>query len=81
MLEKIVIIDKIEVLENGNIQVRQATKIIEDGQEIGKIYHRHVLDPGDSLDGQDAKVTAIAGVVWKPGVVAAYKAYVESQSK
>lgn len=72
-LSKVVVIDQIEVLESGHIQVRQATKIMEDGKEISKTYHRHVLSPGDSLEGQDARVIAIAKAVWTPEVVQAYK--------
>ena len=79
MLEKIVIIDQIEVLESNHIQVRQATKIIEDGKEIGKTYHRHVLSPGDSLEGQDEKVQRIAKAAWTPEVIEAYKVQVETQ--
>lgn len=81
MLEKKVVIDKIEVLEDGQIQVRQATKITEDGKEISKAYHRHVLAPGESLTGQDAKVAAIAGVVWTPTVITAYKATTQAAQK
>ncbi|MFH1625603.1 MAG: hypothetical protein ABID54_10700 [Pseudomonadota bacterium] len=78
MLEKLVVIDQIEVTELGHVQVRQATKIIEDGKEISKTYHRHVLSPGDSLEGQDEKVQAVANAVWTPEVVAAYKAQVNA---
>ncbi len=74
MLEKQIGIDQIEVTEFGHIQVRQATKIIEDGVEISKSYHRHVLSPGDALEGQDEKVQKIAEVVWTPEVIEAYKA-------
>jgi len=64
MLNKVIVIDKIEVLETGNIQVRQATKITENGQEIGKSYQRYVLSPGDSLVGQPERVAAIASAAW-----------------
>ena len=74
MIEKQVVIDQIEVTESGHVQVRQATKIMEDDKEISKSYHRHVLSPGDSLEGQDEKVQRIANVIWTPEVVAAYKA-------
>ncbi|MFH1739784.1 MAG: hypothetical protein ABIH23_12300 [bacterium] len=80
-LRKLVVIDQIEVLESGHVQVRQATKIMEDGKEIGKTYHRHVLSPGDSLEGQDEKVKAIAKAAWTPEVVAAYKAQVAARMK
>ena len=74
MLEKISAIDKIEVLEGGQIQVRRADRVMDDGIEIAKTYHRHVLAPGDNLDNQDPKVRAIAEAVWTPEVIAAYQA-------
>ena len=73
-LEKCVVIDQIEVLESSHVQVRQATRIMEDGKEISKTYHRHCLSPGDSLEGQDEKVQRIAKAVWTDEVVAVYKA-------
>ena len=63
-LEKVIVIDKIEVLESNHIQVRQAIKIMEDGKEISKTFHRYVLSPGDSLEGQDTKVIAVANAIW-----------------
>ena len=74
MLEKISAIDKIEVLEGGQIQVRRADRVMDDGIEIAKTYHRHVLAPGDNLNNQDARVVAIAQTVWTPEVIAAYQA-------
>ena len=73
-LIKEVVIDKIEVLESGVIQVRQATRILEDGVVLSTSYHRHVLQPGDDLGKEDPKVAAAAGAVWTPEVIAAYKA-------
>lgn len=78
-LEKLVVIDQIEVTATGHVQVRRATKIMEGGKEISKTYHRHVLSPGDSLEGQDEKVQRIAKAVWTPEVVAAYKAMLVAQ--
>ena len=77
-LEKLVVIDQIEVTESGHIQVRQATKIMEDGKELSKSYHRHVLSPGDSLEGQDERVQRIAKAVWTPEIIAAYKAQINA---
>jgi hypothetical protein len=74
MLEKQIIIDQIEVLESDHIQVRQATRIMEDGRELSKSYHRHVLSPGDPLEGQDERVQAVAQAVWTDEVVDAYRA-------
>ena len=74
MLTKEVIIGQIEVIANNCVQVRQDTIIKDDGIEISKTYHRHVLAPGDNLDNQDPKVRAIAEAVWTPEVIAAYQA-------
>ena len=74
-LEKISVIDKIEVLESGQIQVRRADKILEDGVEITPPkYHRHVLAPGDDLTNEEEKVVAVANAVWTPEVIEAYQA-------
>lgn len=62
-LIKEVAVDLIEVV-GQNIQVRTATIILEDGVELSRSYHRHVLQPGDDLTEQDAKVSAIANAIW-----------------
>jgi len=46
MLEKIVSVDLIEVVENGAIQVRTKTAVIEDGKQLSGTFHRHVVAPG-----------------------------------
>lgn len=63
-LTKTTTVDLIEVTQNNNIQVRTATIIKEDDTEISRSFHRHVLSPGDSLDGQDPRVVAIANAIW-----------------
>jgi hypothetical protein len=63
-LEKQTIVDKIEVIENGNVQVRTATRIVEDGNVISSSYHRHVLTQGDDISGEDLKVQAICNAIW-----------------
>jgi hypothetical protein len=70
------IIDKIELTEVNTIQIRTATSIIKDGAEIAKTYHRHSLSPGDDVSNQDARVQAIANVIWTEEVVNAYKALI-----
>ncbi|MCH7713760.1 MAG: hypothetical protein IIC99_09070 [Chloroflexi bacterium] len=74
MLEEHSVIDQITVLEDGQIQVRRADKVLRDGVEIAKTYHRHVVGPGDDLAGEDEKVRTIAVVVHTPDVVQAYLA-------
>ena len=44
-LSKVTVIDKIEVLEKGNVQVRTATRVLEDDVELSSSFHRHVVEP------------------------------------
>jgi hypothetical protein len=74
MITKETAVDQITVTENGIILYREATKIIEDGKELTKTYHRTSLTPGQDLAGQPANVVAIAQAAWTPEVVAAYEA-------
>jgi hypothetical protein len=68
------VIDKIEVLENGAIQVREATRIFRDGQEVAKSYHRWSFAPGSDVSSMPANVVAIANTVWTAECIAAYQA-------
>ena len=72
-LTKEIIVDKIEVLELGQVQVRTATRVLEDDVALSSSFHRHVLSPGDDLSGQDARVSAIATATWTDEVIAAYQ--------
>jgi len=90
--------DKIEVVQTWNIQVRKATKVMEeqaDGskKQLSRSYHRHVLQPFNSMkgsdgkwthtatdiSGEDASVQAIANAAWTDTVKANYKAFRETQ--
>ena len=77
-LEKISIVDRIEVVENGCVQVRTKTAIMEDGVEISSKFHRHVVAPGDDYSAEDAKVQAICAAMHTAEVVAAYQAAQEA---
>ena len=77
-LTKEQVIDKIEITENGVVQVRQATKIIEDGNELSKSYHRWSIAPGQNYSDQPDNVKAICAVAHTPAVIAAYEAQVEA---
>ena len=83
------VVDKIEVLEMGEIQVRTATVIKEDDAELNRSFHRHVLLPrtksGDTwedtdISGEDAKVQAIANATWTDEVKSAYETLIDSQT-
>lgn len=73
-LEKVVVVDRIEVVESGCVQVRTKTAIMEDGQQISGTFHRHVVAPGDDYSSEDAKVQAVCAAVHTPEVIAAYQA-------
>jgi hypothetical protein len=73
-LEKVEVVDHIEVLENGSVQVRTRTSIVENGKQISGTYHRHVVTPGDDYSSEDARVQAICAATHTPEVIDAYKA-------
>ena len=73
-LEKVTSVDLIEVVENGSIQVRTKTAILEDGEQISGNFHRHVVAPGDDYSAEDARVKAICKATHTAAVIAAYKA-------
>lgn len=72
------VIDKIEVVENGIVQVREVTRIMKDGKEIAKTYHRWAFAPADDVSAQPANVQAICSAAWTPEVIAAYQAQQEA---
>ena len=73
-LTKTTSIDQITVTENGIILYREATRIMEDGTELTKTYHRNSLTPAQDLTGVPEKVVAICNAAWTADVVAAYQA-------
>ena len=73
MLEKIEIVDRIEVVENGSVQVRTKTAIMEDGKQISGNFHRHVVAPGDDYSSESDRVKAICAATHTPEVIAAYQ--------
>ena len=86
---KEIVVDKIEVLEMGQVQVRTATKIVEDGNELNRSFHRHVVEPSvknsdtwedTDISGEDAKVQAICNAVWTNEVKTAYQEMMDAQN-
>jgi DNA-binding transcriptional LysR family regulator len=73
------VIDQITVTENGIVLYREATRILKDGDEIAKTYHRTSLTPGQDLTGQPANVTAICNAAWTEAVIAAYQEQISQQ--
>lgn len=74
MLEKVEVVDLIEALENGCVQVRTKTAFKEDGVEIGSKFHRHVVAPGDDYSGEDTRVQGVCKALHTAQAIAAYKA-------
>jgi archaellum component FlaF (FlaF/FlaG flagellin family) len=77
-LEKQITVDLIEVIENGSVQVRTKTAILEDGKAISSQFHRHAILPGDDYSAEDAKVQAICASIHTAEVIAAYQAAQET---
>jgi hypothetical protein len=78
-LTKQMVIDQITVQENGIILYREATRIMEDDNQISQTYHRSSLTPAQDLTGVPANVVAICNVAWTPEVISAYQAQVAAQ--
>ena len=88
-LTKETIVDKIEVMEMGQVQVRTATRVLEDGVELSSAYHRHVVNPSTKasgswadtdISGEDARVQAVATATWTAEVKTAYQDMVDAQT-
>ena len=79
-LTKETVIDQITVTENGIIFYREATRIMEDGNQISQTYHRSSLAPEADLTSVPANVVAICNVAWTPEIISAYKAQQEANA-
>jgi len=71
-LNKTVLEDKIEIVgEYKTVQIRTATVIDEDGAELSRSFHRHVVNAGDDYSNESAEVQAICAAVHTKAVIAA----------
>ena len=86
-LTKETIVDKIEVLEMGQVQVRTATRVMEDGAVQSSSFHRNILEPSTKasgswadtdISGEDARVQAVANATWTSDVKTAYQAMIDA---
>jgi hypothetical protein len=73
-ITKELIVDRIEIVENGSVQVRTKTSIKEDGKEISSTFHRHVVAPGDDYSAESERVQAICAATHTANVISAYQA-------
>jgi hypothetical protein len=73
--------DKVEIVGDfSHVQVRVATVIKRDGEEISRSFHRHVVAPGDDYSAEEAKVQAICSAVHTAEVIEAYQAHLAAQT-
>ena len=79
-LTKTTTVDQITVQENGTVLYREATRIMEDGNQISQTYHRSSLTPAQDLTGVPANVVAICNTAWTDAVISAYQAQVAEQN-
>ena len=68
------IVDLIEVLSTGHLQIREANVIEKDGAVVAKTFHRYVLSPGDDVSDKEQRIQDIAAAVWTPEIIAAFQA-------
>ena len=71
-------IDRIEIVENGTVQVRQATIITDNDNEVSRTYHRWCIAPGEDYSTQEQQVQDICRVTHTPEVIATYEAQQEA---
>ena len=74
-------IDQIEIVQQWNIQVRQATVIERDGEFVSRTFHRWVLNPDSDISDQEQKVQDIANAAWTPEVRQAYETFKAEQAQ
>ena len=88
MLTEETVQDKIEVVNGTHVQVRTATVIKRDGEEISRSFHRHTLSPstktGDGwadtdISGESTAVQGICNAVWTDAVKTSYQQAIDAQ--
>lgn len=66
------VVDLIEVLSTGHLQIREANLVERDGVVIAKTFHRYVISPGEDVSDKEQKIQDIASVVWTEEVLARF---------
>jgi len=79
-LTKEVVVDKIEIVGDfKHVQVRTATRVIEDGTVLSSSFHRHVVAPGDDVSGETQEVQDVCAAVHTDAVITAYEEHLAAQ--
>lgn len=82
-LEKTVKDDKIEIVDCGDwkvIQVRTATIVTDDGAELSRTFHRHVVEPHSDLTNESDEIKKLAEIYFTDDVKAKHKAFLDSRT-
>ena len=80
-LEKSTKDDKIEIVDMGDwkvLQVRTATIVTDDGAELSRTFHRHVVSPNSDVSGESDEIKALATTYFTDDAKAKHKAAMES---
>ena len=80
-LEKTVKDDKIEIVDRGDwkvLQVRTATIVTDDGTELSRTFHRHVVAPNDDVSGESDEIKALASTYFTDDAKAKHKEAMEA---
>ena len=81
-LEKTIFDDKIEIVTDyKHLQVRTATVVSEDGNELSRSFHRRVITPDADVSGESAEIQSIAAAVWTDDIKSAWQTFQESQTQ
>ena len=81
-LTKEVVVDKIEIVGDfKHVQVRTATRVIEDGNVLSSSFHRHVVAPGDDTTNETQEVQDVCAAVHTQAVIDAYQAHLAAQQE
>ena len=78
-IEKIKQVDMIGIKLNGNVEVRTANVILEDGEEIARTFHRHVLTPLSNTKDEDEVVKVVCNILHTDAVKAEAQRVLENQ--
>ena len=82
-ITKETVIGSLEVVGDYKfVQVRTDTVIKEDGKELSRTYHRHVLTPDSNISGENTSVQSVCNAVWTQAIKDAYTAFrIEQKNK
>ena len=72
---------KEEILPSQVIQIRTTTVVEEDGVELARSHHRHVVCPGQDVSGEIQEVQDIASALWTDEVITAYQASIAEEAE